>query len=397
MRMNDIHDAWGGWYSPFLFPPIKREHPDWLMGTEDKRPVDGAWSAVDYGRPEVRDLAFQFFEEVCNNYDVDGVEMDFFRHLTYFRKHAWGEPVGQEELDMMTDLFRRIRTMADEAAVKKGHPILISVRVPDSVELCKAVGFDIERWMAEDLIDIMVVSGYFRLNYWDVSAKLGHKHGVPVYACLSETRMKDAEAHKTRASLASYRARAINAWYGGVDGVYMFNYFNPNSPLWHEVGALDTLAGLDKVYTTGARGTGNLDFWYTDGERFVNRSLLSPCRARKLAVGQTETVDLLVGEDLRFGKGKGESEGEAGAATPKVTLQLRVQDLAKPDDLAVTLNGAQLAGGVQEGLWVNYALAPAQVKQGMNRFDIALNEGAQGSPVLQDLLLWVRYGEAAKP
>ncbi|HEO70865.1 MAG TPA: hypothetical protein ENN80_06335, partial [Candidatus Hydrogenedentes bacterium] len=263
MRMNDVHDAWGSWYSPHLFPSIKEQHPEWLMGSKDKRPVNGGWTAIDYGQPEVRDRAFGFIEEVCTDYDVDGVQMDFFRHLTYFRKHAWGEPVGQEELDMMTGLIRRIRAMADEAAVEKKHPILLSVRVPDSVELCKAVGLDIERWMDEDLIDILVVSGYFRLNYWDVTTRLGHRYGVPVYPCLSETRMRDAEAKKVRASLECYRARAVNAWHGGAEGIYMFNFFNPHSPLWREVGSMETLWGLDKVYTTGARGTGNLDFWYT--------------------------------------------------------------------------------------------------------------------------------------
>ena len=34
---------------------------------------------MDYGRPEIRDLAFRFVEEVCRNYDVDGVELDFVK------------------------------------------------------------------------------------------------------------------------------------------------------------------------------------------------------------------------------------------------------------------------------------------------------------------------------
>ncbi|MCP4641975.1 MAG: family 10 glycosylhydrolase, partial [bacterium] len=295
MRMNDVHDAWGAWYSPHLFPPIKKEHPEWVIGTKENRPKNGGYTAIDFAVPEVRDLAFRFFEEVCQNYDVDGVQCDFFRHLNYFRKVANGEPAGQEELDMMTDLIRRIRVMADEEGAKRGRPILLSVRVPDSAELCKVMGFDIERWMSEGLIDILVVSGYFRLNPWETSVELGHKYNIPVYPCLSETRVRDGEAKKVRASLESYRARAASAWNAGVDGIYMFNFFHPQGLQWRELGDAKTLAPLDKVYCAGVRGYGNLDFWYEGGEQYMNRSLLSPDWARKLTPGQPETVDLVVG------------------------------------------------------------------------------------------------------
>ena len=68
-------------------------------------------------------------------------------------------------------------------------PLLISVRVPDSVGFCRAIGLDLERWLAEDLIDMLVVGGYFRLQPWEESVALGHRYGVPVYAGLSESRV----------------------------------------------------------------------------------------------------------------------------------------------------------------------------------------------------------------
>lgn len=380
MRMNDTHDGGGAWYSPFMFPPLKKEHPEWLMGSADHRPKNGAWTAVDYGRPEIRDLAFQYIEEVCRNYDVDGVQLDFFRHPVYFRKHAWGEPVGQEELDMMTGLIRRVRTMADQVAVEKGHPILLSVRVPDSVDYCKAIGFDIERWMKEDLIDLLVLSGYFRLNPWDVSVKLAHTYNVPVYPCLSESRMK-GEAGKVRSTLECYRARAAEVWDAGADGIYLFNFFNPKSPLWRELGSVETLRGLDKVYTTGTRGVDALGYWYKDGESFVHRSLLSPSRPRKLEPAQPEAVEIIVGDDV------------AAGGTPTVTARVQVEALTKPEDLAVTINGTPLEQPVAADTWLEYAVEPALVKKGTNRFEFALAEGVPAGPVLQDLLLWVRYNK----
>ncbi|MDP6719613.1 MAG: family 10 glycosylhydrolase, partial [Pirellulaceae bacterium] len=91
MRMNDTHDVSHHPDKPYLlFPPFKEEHPEWLVGDHVKRTRHGRWSSVDYAHPEIRDLAFGFIDEVCRNYDIDGVELDFFRHLCYFKSTALG-------------------------------------------------------------------------------------------------------------------------------------------------------------------------------------------------------------------------------------------------------------------------------------------------------------------
>jgi hypothetical protein len=379
MRMNDCHDAWGAWYSPFLFPQLKKDHPEWLMGTAEDRPVNGTWTAVDYGQPEIRDLAFKFFEEVCNNYDVDGLQMDFFRHLNYFRPLAEGGVCGQAERDMMTGLIRRIRVMADEVGAKRGRPILLSVRVPDSLEMCLDVGFDVERWMKEGLIDILTVSGYFRLNPWETSAALAHKYDTPVYASLSESRVKDKEAKSIRTTLEAYRARAMNVWHAGMDGVYMFNFFKPEAPHWSELGSPETLAPLDKVYTTGARGYGNLSFWYEGGEKYMNRDIVNPQYPRTLSADEEAKVVMPVGEVV-------------GAHPPvEVTLRLRFKEAPAPEALTVAVNGTQLVASAQDGQWIDYPVAPEVVEKGDNAFTFGVTKGNAAKPVLIDMLLWVRH------
>ena len=128
MRMNDTHDAEYRPNKPYvLYPPLKLEHPEWLVGEPIKRTPYGRWSSVDYARPEIRDLAFRYIKEVCENYDVDGVELDYFRHLCYFKAVANGGAAGQAECDMMTDLIRRVAHMTEEVGLKRGRPILVSV------------------------------------------------------------------------------------------------------------------------------------------------------------------------------------------------------------------------------------------------------------------------------
>lgn len=387
MRMNDTHDAWGGWYSPYMFPPLKKEHPEWLVGSKDSKPVNGAWTAVDYGVKEIRDLAYRFFEEVCENYDVDGVVMDFFRHPLYFKRHAHGKACGREEWDKMTDLIRRIREMADRVGARRGRPILIAARTPDSAAYSKAMGLDVETWMKDGLIDFWVVSGYFRLCPWEKSAKLGHKYGVKVFPSLSETRIRDSVAKKPRASLPCYRARAMNAHDAGMDGIYMFNFFNPHSPLWRQVGTPETMTGLDKVYTTGARGVGVINRWHRGGHKqFLERAPLSPESPRKLEPGKAVTVDLRIGEDL--------SKTTKQIKPAKLTLQLRFKDLAAIEEIAVKLNGKSLSGRAKSKAGIDYALEPTMTKRGTNKIEVTLAPGSKSKAVLTDLMLWVKHAKA---
>ncbi|MDZ7617228.1 MAG: family 10 glycosylhydrolase, partial [Patescibacteria group bacterium] len=385
MRMNDTHDAAGPgtWYgNGVVLNQLKRDHPEWLLGGETKRVVKGRWTAVDYGRREIRDLALKYVEEVCENYDVDGVELDFCRHLNYFKRPAMGEDANQEDCDQMTDLIRSIREMTERVGLQRGRPILVAVRVPDSVGYCKAMGFDIEKWMRDGLIDMMAVSDYFRLNPWETSVALGHKYGVKVFACLSETRLRDAEARKTRGSTACYRARAMNAWHAGVDAVYLFNSFDPRSPLWRELGDPAGLQALDRVYTTGARDVRGAESWLKDGMRFLNRTPVSPHQPLALTAGTPAPIELRVGESIA------ESKGQNGA--PKVELSIRLVGIAGPEQLSTELNGTLLTDGKLVDGRIEYPVEPALVQEGVNRFTLTLDPACKDKVKVEDLLLWVR-------
>ena len=180
----------------------------------------------------------------------------------------------------MSSVVRRIRAAIDAQALRRGRPVLLAIRVPDSAGYCRALGLDVEQWLKEGLVDLMTVSGYFRLNPWQVSVELGRKYGVPVYAGLSESRFRDNEIRALRQSAAGYRGRAAEAWAAGAAGMYTFNLFNPKSPVFREIGDPVALAGMDKVMTTGARSVSGARSWMHDGLRFLNRPYPLPERPR---------------------------------------------------------------------------------------------------------------------
>jgi len=384
MRMNDTHDAEHRPDKPyFLFPPLKSEHPDWLVGDPIRRTPFGRWSSVDYARPEVRDLALRFIEEVCRNYDVDGVELDFFRHLCYFKSVASGGKASPGEYDMMTGLLRRVRRMSEEVGLARGRPILIAVRVPDSVEYCRDMGFDLPRWLEEGLVDLLVTTCYFQLNPWSYTVALGHKHGVPVYPSLSESRVQ-GESRFSRNSVECYRGRAANAWLAGMDGMYLFNFFDVSSsrsPVLREIGDPRDLRAKNKLYFASVRD-GNPNEFLAGGERYRKVPILVPSHRRTITRTGPLKVNLTIGEDLAAAQQAGQE--------PKLECHAQMPLLRGPEQVVVKFNGRALTGGKLSKGWLDLSLPADCLRRGDNEVEIALNARV-ASQSCADLVLSVIY------
>ena len=367
MRMNDTHDVSHHPDKPYLlYPPLKVEHPDWLVGDRVKWTPHGRWSSVDYARAEIRDLAFGFIDEVCRHYDVDGVELDFFRHLCYFKSTASGGTASDEEREMMTGLMRRVRTMTEDVGIKRERPILVAIRVPDSVGFCRDMGFDVERWMREGLIDILITTCYFRLNPWEYSVELGHKYGVPVYPCLSDSRVR-GETRFRRGSGESYRGRAMNAWTAGADGLHLFNHFDPDAPMWKEIGDPDALAVMDKLYFVNVRDDDPRRFLAT-GREYRTVPVVGPSHPRLITAAEPVTLEIGIGDDIPAARSRGYK--------PRVALHLEVPSIKNVEQLHVKLNGTELTGGLLNEGWVDYSVPPDSVRQGTNEVEIAVDPSA---------------------
>jgi hypothetical protein len=343
---------------------LKREHPDWLIGTPEQKPKFGAWSAVDFTREEIRDLAFRYVEEVCRNYDVDGVEIDFFRHPVFFKRAAQtGTECNDEERRLMTELMRRIRAMTEVEGIRRGRPFLVAMRVPDSVEYCRATGIDLERWLADGLLDLLITGGYFQINEPAYSAALARKHGVKFYPSLDDPRVRDEPARKLRTATAAYRGRALSAWAAGADGVYLFNSFNPRDSIWRELGSPALLMAAERDYFASVLGQG---------------------AAAGGAYPQTTFIT-------------GEAESAAGnGRAPAATLRLHFKRPPDPAKVTISLNGTVLSGGVVKGEWIEAPLLPGRLRPGGNAVRLELAAGAAPA-VWTDLHCTVRPLDSVSP
>ena len=225
IRMNDTHDAFGKPHGRLDYP-LKLEHPEWLLGDESRKgdfktaPEALMWSGLDFEVPQVREDRLGWIRRSAETYDVDGVDLNFFRMPWFFRRgrEAEGTP-------LMTDLVRDARRVLDEVSERKGTPVLLGVRVPGTVETCARVGIDIETWLREDLVDRLLVGGGYEpySSPYEELVRLGHDRDVPVYPCINC-------GLPELGSDAAFRGAASNIYHAGGDGIYLWNYQYRHAP-----------------------------------------------------------------------------------------------------------------------------------------------------------------------
>ena len=76
--------------------------------------------------PEVREQKYEFLREILENYDIDGVELDFLRWDGYFKT---SETTEAKREAVMTAFISHIRTLLDTTA-KPGQHRWLGIRVP---------------------------------------------------------------------------------------------------------------------------------------------------------------------------------------------------------------------------------------------------------------------------
>jgi hypothetical protein len=276
MRMNDTHDS--GKNRDDLFCNWKREHPDYLVGKRGDKFPYGAnrWSSVNYEIKEVREKVFRILYDVCSRYDIDGIELDYFRHPVLFKQQMTGEPVSQSQYDIMTEFMDRVYKMTVELGEKRGRPFLIAIRIPDSVGYCKEIGIDLLKWLDKDYVDIISTGDYFKLEPWENLASLGKKFKVPVYACFENRRIENSDDPEGKTSLPIWRGEALNAWKAGVDGIYVFNRFKAEDKLFKELGdpkLLEKLEHIDQTIYVKKDYWSRPEVWLKDGDKYVTKEI----------------------------------------------------------------------------------------------------------------------------
>ena len=369
LRMNDIHDAWAA----KLTYPLKVERPDLLIGKESGKPypadavMRAFWSALDYAQPEVRAHRLEFIAHTAETYDFDGFELDFFRHPLFFKL---GEEA--ENLATMTEFVRKVRRLLNGIAARRGRAYPLAIRVPDSPEMARRTGLDVERWLEEGLLDMLVIGGGYmpyagRLKEF---IDLAHRHGVRAYPCINHFQEP-----------VKMRSYASNFWALGADGVYVFNFGgvgagSEREACLNQMHDPEALLGLDKEYLPD----NGCSIFYTG---YANPAPLFP-----VSLVGGDAIELVVGDDVCRAQDQGRIRD--------MQFRIRVAAVTAAEQITIQVNGVQLpAAAVTRTAPDTFeALVQAPLlRRGINQVRIGPGPGATGRLASQvtDLILSVRY------
>ena len=118
-----------------------------------------------------------------------------------------------------------MRRIVDDAARKRGHRLIVGVRIPQTLEECRFLGFDVRAWVQQGLVDYICPSDFFYTDFNTrtedfVALTKGTKCKVypsvhPLIACGNDHNVHSPE---------SYRAAAKNYYAFGAAGVSAYNY-----------------------------------------------------------------------------------------------------------------------------------------------------------------------------
>jgi hypothetical protein len=225
----------------------------------------------------------------------------------------------------MIDYHRQVRKMLDEVGQRKGKRLLLSIRVPQTLEECETLGFDVATYVREGLIDILCPSDFlFTDPYMALEPYKKITQGTKVLLLPTIHSQSGWEAGYP--ATENYRAVAHDYYEQGADGISVYNWFTPKeSNLPENLAALADLSDpalltrspreylFNPVWGNRRSQTGRLIYYMADLSR--------------TAPGKSAVFPLHVKEDFR---------------RVQATLKWKIENLTLQDEIRLALNGKPL-------------------------------------------------------
>ena len=362
LRMNEYERgdlaAYGGKKKNFGVNPVKADHPEWLIkagwGTK------GWWN---YAVKDVREYRLSIIREVAEQYDFDGMHLDFLRRTPFL-------PPGKqwECRDHLTEFMYDVRQVLQEQAAKRNRPFLLAARVPDSLDGCHIDGLDIERWCALGLIDILVVGtrtinidlGTFRKATAKANIKLipsfDFHHGPDGY-----------QGDQSLDLLCGVFGNYLNQ---GADGIGIFNtpagsaekaaklrmrqVQNFDPAIIRAVGSLETIKGRSRYYPMDRKGGYPFVIGYGSSNANAPLPLIQACN------GSASSLELFVWEKVRN--------------TTSCHLRIVLYDYLDADTVTIHFNEQLLKCDVIDQGWKDKRIFSPIPQPGVMRFNHVLKD-----------------------
>jgi hypothetical protein len=335
--------------------PLKAGHPEWVTRTAWW--PQGMWNAA---APGLRAFKVALLRELTTRLDLDGLQIDFSRHVPCL-------PVGRQWKlrGEVTEFMQMVRVMLLEVAERRGRPMLLAAKVPETLEGCFIDGLDVKAWGEQRLVDILTLgSRTMDVKVEELRAVVGD--AVQLQPCFDDHHATDGYRYGSseflRGVFANHLAR-------GADSVVTFNWsVAPPAVLagigaeagpqtheiaFKEVGDPRTMAGKDKFFAVERRGG------YPWAEGYFNRNDGAPLPAR------------FAGEDK--GREFALQISDGPAANANLILRWVFFRAEAEDQFEIRLNGVLLPITLRDEEWKDgqiFSPAPQRISGGKGEYKI---------------------------
>ena len=198
------------------------EHPEYRIGPDIN---DWDQHVHNWAIPEAREYKLKLIRELIERYDIDGVELDFMRHASYFRLD---ETTRVQRARVMAGFVREVREALDG---KGGRRRWLCARVPCLVKIHDRLGIDLPEMVEAGLDMINLSPTYFTQQVHDVALVREMAPDATIYLemchCIMTGRSVGGYGDNrlfSRATDQQFYTTAHVAYRRGADGVSLFNF-----------------------------------------------------------------------------------------------------------------------------------------------------------------------------
>lgn len=232
-RLNDgHHKEWvntpkGDYIATSAAQGITRfyaEHPEYRIGPDIKDWSERVWN---WAIPEVRAHRLAYLRELCTQYDIDGLELDFLRQYSLFDLK---KTTADQRRQIMVEFVSDVRRLLNETA-KAGQRRWLCVRVPCYVDVFDALGIDLPAFWHAGVDMVNASSHYFTTQQQDLTSIREQVPEASLYFEMCHSTWNGARLTEgydsfefRRTTKEQFLSTAHLAYACGAQGVSLFNF-----------------------------------------------------------------------------------------------------------------------------------------------------------------------------
>ena len=228
-RINDFHgmtkkevtpeDANVTWVSRFYM-----EHLDERIG-EPQSNCDWFQYMLDFQYDDVREYKLSLIAELIENYDIDGIMVDFLRGPALYNLST---TTSEQRQSLTLDFFKSIRGMLDAKSAKTGREYTLGAKLPMDMDSYDKLGIDVPAMEKEAGVNAFFLFDYYdaRQDYEALDFVRENTENSLVNLEIGQATLWVSKPNRQHRLVTKeqYYTTAYLAYQHGADGISLFNF-----------------------------------------------------------------------------------------------------------------------------------------------------------------------------